>query len=357
MIKAGVDGVAGVQDSDTVSQIHHVPRLTNGAEIVVVNLNPCIDWQYSVPKFTFGGMNRVRHTWQNVAGKGINVCIALKNLGLDPMCTGFNFIENGSVITEQLDALGIRHDFVNVDGAVRVNIKLYEDSTGVMTELNQPGAFVPQWAQDELMAKLNMMEKPPLDLLVLSGSRPEGVPPGYYAQLCAQWPGKVFLDTDGEALQIALECATPPYAIKPNLFELESTFGLTDILKNSCDSNVTPLATQCIVDFCRSDLLSKGLHVVCVSMGADGAVLVTPERAYYCPALDIHVKGVQGAGDAMVAGLVYGAYMNAQETDFLPLAMSAAAASVIRSGTEMCSREDFEAMLWKVPNLTRLNGR
>ena len=305
--------------------------------MLVVNLNPCIDWQYRVPQFKYGGMNRVRLTRRDVAGKGINVCVALKNLGLDPLCMGFNFTENGDALTSKLDELGIRHDFVNVPGAVRVNIKLYEDAGGEMTELNQPGGFVPEYARDELVDKIiNANEY--AEILVLSGSRPEGVEARFYTRLCKAWRGKVFLDTEGEALRLAVKEA-PPFALKPNLYELSTGFGITGEMLNPRE----------IAGFCRENILQAGVSLICVSMGSKGAVLVTPDDSYYCPALDIVAKGVQGAGDAMVAGLVYYTYKN--EGEPLSAAMAAAAASVIRDGTEMCSREDFEKMLGKMPKI------
>ena len=106
--------------------------------------------------------------------------------------------------------------------------------------------------------------------------------------------------------------------------------------------------------YCESPLekfpLCTGVHYICVSMGAEGAVLVTPNAAYFCPALDIEAKGVQGAGDSMVAGLVYGV-VNGElpPQELLRYAMSAAAASVIKDGTEMLSRADFDIMLGKCP--------
>ncbi|MCL2840057.1 MAG: 1-phosphofructokinase family hexose kinase [Defluviitaleaceae bacterium] len=301
-------------------------------KITVVNLNPCIDWEYRVPEFTFGGMNRINPTRKDIAGKGLNVCIALKNLGLDPLCIGFNFMENGALIENTLNQRGIRHNFVAVEGAIRVNIKLYEESSKIMTELNQPGTFVNNDAQEKLLNSIKGNA-----ILVLSGSRPAGVSEDFYAKICRQWQGKVFLDTEGKALKIAIDTA-PPFAIKPNLFELESTFGVS--LKEPSD----------IAQFCRKQLISKGIQIVCVSMGANGAVLVTPEHAYFSPALNIDVKGVQGAGDAMVAGMIYGIVKNVPDCDLLKYAMSAATASVIRDGTEMCSFEDFIIYSRKVPS-------
>lgn len=302
--------------------------------ITVVNLNPCLDWSWHINAFTYGGMNRVQHTRQDAAGKGINVAIALNNLGLSPICKGFNYLENGKQITTKLDALGVNYDFVWVEGAVRINIKLY-DETGTMTEINQSGNAVNTTDINALVEKINQTNAPN-DLLILSGSRPAGVDVYFYAQLCKTWQGRVILDTEGEALLNAIETA-PPYCIKPNLFELESTFGVT--LSTHKD----------IIEFART-LIAKGIQIICCSLGAEGALIITQKEAFFAPALPLDVKAVQGAGDAMVAGLVYAMEKETDPTPdkLLRCAVAAASASVVREGTQMCDGVGFGEMLERV---------
>ncbi|MCL2386534.1 MAG: hexose kinase [Defluviitaleaceae bacterium] len=314
-------------------------------KIIVVSLNPCIDWQYTVPKYEHGELNRVQRTRSDVAGKGINVAIALKNLGLSPLCVGFNFAENGALLTQRLDALGVRHNFVEVNGAIRVNIKLYEETTKTMTELNQSGAFVAESAQAELLAKLENLNDE-AGILVLSGSYPQGVPVDFYASICQKWRGKIFLDAEGEALVRAVDTGCV-FAIKPNLFELTGAFGVSQRERLSAENPIE------IAKFCREEIFSHSrrrgnLEIVCVSMGANGAVFATPENAFYCPALDVIAKGVAGAGDSMVAGMVYAYAKNFPRTKFLPCAMAAAAASITLDGTEMCTLEGFNTQYAKL---------
>ena len=315
--------------------------------ITVVSLNPSIDWQLTTQDFVYGGLNRVEMGGRYASGKGINVAVALKNLGLDPLCTGFNYRDNGEFVAGALDDHGVRHDFVMADGAVRVNIKLH-DAAGTMTELNQPGCHVSDTALFEFNEKMMTTAKKASLLhrrkslargpfLVLSGSLPAGVPVDIYRRLCVVWPGVVVLDAEGEALKQALAGSSPPYCIKPNLFELESCFG---VKLSSVDK---------IAAFCRDLLREYGIGVICVSLGADGAVLVTASAALYMPGLDLDVRGVQGAGDAMVAGLVYGLYSGAAEAELLCMASAAAAASVEREGTLMCTGADFKRFLAGMP--------
>ncbi|MCL2405260.1 MAG: hexose kinase [Defluviitaleaceae bacterium] len=313
----------------------------NPISITVMSLNPSIDWQWTTPSFVYGGLNRAKSGEHYASGKGINVCAALKNIGLDPLCMGFNFRDNGDFITNALDKWGVRHDFVMVDGEVRVNIKLYDSLTGEMTELNQPGAHVPECAVHALHNKVAAVTFA-LDnihgsnqMLVLSGSMPAGVPTDTYKQLCATWPGMVILDADGDALQIALTGKKPPYCIKPNLYELKN------LAANHMLPDAQLLSKEDIAVFCQHIIHKYGVNMICVSMGAGGAMLVTEAKNYYVPAQEVTVRGVQGAGDAMVAGLVYGLTHGLTAQELLQTATAAATATVARDGTQMCTHEGF----------------
>jgi len=303
-------------------------------KITVVNLNPSIDWQMATQSFVYGGLNRVVPEGKYPAGKGISVCGALVNLGYPVFCTGFNYRENGSFITDALDKWQVSYDFITVEGAVRTNIKLYDTTKGTMTELNQPGRFVPESAITLLFEKLSILDQ---ELLILSGSMPVGVPSDTYKKICDLWQGQIILDAEGEALRLALEGDKPPYCIKPNLYELEHSFG------------VKLPTREKIVAFCKDLIKNHQIEMICVSMGADGVMLVTATAAFFLPALDVHVKGVQGAGDALVAGIAYGITQGKPEPELLKIAAAAATASVIREGTLMCTREDYEFFLARMP--------
>jgi 1-phosphofructokinase len=295
--------------------------------LTIVSLNPCIDWQYNIAAFNRGGMNRVHMTYESAASKGTNVAVVLKNLEHAPCCIGFNFVRGGEKVTEKFDSLCIPHDFETVEGAVRINIKLFEESTGIMTELNQPGGFVPEIHVKNLETKVaELARQNHRGILVLGGSLPAGVPKNFYAKLTSLWQGKVFLDAEGDALRLALDAEIKPFAVKPNLYELENAF---DVKLSTIEE---------IVSFCRERIIFKGesfreeenfrggVRLICVSMGADGAVLVTKNDAYFCPAVKVNVRGLQGAGDSMVAGLIHGILNNKNDAELLRYAVAAAKA-------------------------------
>jgi len=295
--------------------------------ITIVNLNPCLDWQYTVPSFKLGGTNRVSFTREDVGGKGINTAIVLKNLGETPQLVGFNFTNGGEKVTAKLDAHKIPYSFETIDGAVRVNIKLYDQTNGKMTELNQQGSHVPPLYIKNLEQQISSING---NFLVLSGNLISGLFSNFYAQLISLWNGKAFLDTSGEALKKAVDSPKPPYAIKPNIAELEEAF------------NVKLKSRRDISNFCTNHIIAKGVSLVCVSMGAHGAMLVTNDGSYFCPAPKVEAKGVHGAGDSMLAGLIHGLNCGASGKRLLHYGIAAATASVKLDGTNLCTRDGFE---------------
>jgi 1-phosphofructokinase len=311
-------------------------KMSEPFKIITVTLNPCYDRQIEIPSLTRGGMNRASATRTDAAGKGINVSVALSNLGVGSICTGFNYIDNGALLTDFLDERNITHDFINVPGEVRINIKLFERDTSVMTEINQPGAFVPYEYTGTLLDKAAALTDNTDDIVVLSGSRPQNVGADIYMQLIERVSCRCIVDTEGAALLATLNAKRKPFLIKPNLFELETAFGVKLPDKEAA------------ISFCRSHIISTGVEYVCVSMGGDGAMLISADGAWFAPALDIPVRGLAGAGDSMVAGLVYGLRSGAEPGEILRYGAAAASASVIREGTQLCTRDGFDEMLTRV---------
>lgn len=304
--------------------------------ITTVTLNPCIDLTVNIPGLNVGGLNLATQTRTDVSGKGINVSVVLRELGLATVCTGITFDGNGQQLTARLERHSISGNFAVAHGNIRTNIKLFDEEKREMTEINHRGWPVDDAVIDAFFEKLLICAEQS-DIVVLSGRIPCGAQNDIY-RTCLKslhkLPVKTILDAEGEPLKLAL--SQKPYLIKPNLYELESAF--------SCKIQ----STQEAVNICRNKILSKGVSVVCVSMGGEGAVIVDRERAFFAPALGIEVKGFQGAGDSMVAGVCKGMAEGKDIDDMLRYGVAAASASLIREGTLLCRKMDFERMLAKI---------
>jgi 1-phosphofructokinase len=304
--------------------------------VLTINLNPCIDKSVSVQGLRIGELNRVQPQRADAAGKGLNVAMAVKQLGGEPFCIGFNYSENGRVIVNALDRAGILHDMVTVVGPLRTNLKLFDTASGVYTDLNEPGGFVPPEAVEDLRFRLRRRADS-CDYATLSGSAPHGVPKDIYctlAQDLAQSNARVVLDAEKDLLREGLKAK--PWLVKPNLNEMETLFG-----------HIYQDENEVIRD--AQELVDGGVEYACVSMGALGALMVSRDAVWKAPALSpLPAKGFQGAGDSMVAGICLAAEKGLPSEEMLRWGAAAASASIILDGTQMCNRLGFEQMLPRV---------
>ena len=303
--------------------------------ITTVTMNPCIDRMVTIESFTYGGMNRILDSRIDASGKGINVAIAYTQLGGRALCTGINYRERGNLIVELLDGKGIEHDFVNVDGEVRINHKIYDRSKQVVTELNESGYPIDTLALEKVKEKV-ITHSSNSEILVISGSIPKGVPDTIYKDLLkavSHLPVKTILDAEGSLLLEGIK--EKPNIIKPNLFELDSALNI------KITSHREILKAE---DF----FLDKGVEIIGVSLGEEGAIILNESHAYYAPGLKIDVKGTAGAGDSIIAGFCQAMKEGSDLETMLRYGVAAATASVMREGTLLCTREGFESILPKV---------
>lgn len=303
--------------------------------ITTVTLNPCIDKTISISNFKYGELNRVVSTRTDVSGKGINVSIALNQLGEETKCLGFNYLRDDSIIKKRLEESKIGYQFIEVEGSLRTNIKIFDTNDRTMTELNESGNPVTLDAV-ELLKKMINKQTIKSKIMVFNGSVPKGVPKNIYKILIEQVKKegvKTVLDAEGDLLLEGIKAK--PYFIKPNLFELQNA------LKTSfSNNNDVANAAKKIID--------NGVSIVCVSMGQAGAIIVSQEEAWFAPGSKLNVKGVQGAGDSLVAGMCIAMERGYDLREMLRYGVAAANASLIREGTLLCTKEDFKRMLSEV---------
>ena len=294
-----------------------------------VTLNPCIDKTVTVKGFTTGKLNRIISSIQQPAGKGINSSIAFNNLGGKTFCTGINYISNKNVLEDYLTDKKIEHEFYTVPGELRTNLKVFDTEKNEITEINASGYKVPDDYEEHLISKITELAKG-FDVLLLAGSVPAGVGRDIYAKITEAVKHldlKVVLDADGELFANGVKAL--PYMIKPNDYELELYTG------KSFDTE------EEIAKTVRKEFIEKGIEVVCVSLGAKGAIIVDKEKAYKASGLRVSVKGTVGAGDSMVAGVVFGLSRGYGLDDLLRSGIASATASIVKEGTELCDLEGY----------------
>lgn len=305
--------------------------------VTTVTLNPCIDRTVFLPQLVPGGFNLIQDERLDAGGKGVNTAIVLNELGTVAVCTGINFNSNGNLLTERLSSLRIKHDFVYSSGNIRENIKIVDQSVNELTEINSPGHIV---GEEIIGAMLNKLEEyaSKSRMFIFSGRIPYGSDDGIYARCikaASKFGARVLLDAEKSPLKFAVNAEVKPYIIRINARELNEAFGYNA-------KSIEDISLVC------KEIISRGIKIVCVSMGSEGAVIADAEEAFYTPAIELTPKGFQGAGDSMAAGVCKALLEGGGLEDMLRMGTAAAAATVIREGTLLCRKRDYEDFLPKV---------
>lgn len=259
--------------------------------IYTVTFNPSLDYIVSVEDFKLGYTNRTDSELVLPGGKGINVSIVLKNLGIDNTALGFVAGFTGREVVEQLEKLGVKNGFLEIpQGLTRINVKL-KSIEG--TEINGQGPSVSEEKLKMLMEKLDELREG--DVLFLSGSIPASMPDDTYRKIMERLKGRgVLISVDATQDLLLKVLPHQPFLIKPNNHELGEIFGVELKTRES----VVPYGKR---------LQEMGARNVLISMAGEGAVLIAEDgQVYDAPAPKGMLKNGVGAGDSMVAGFMAG---------------------------------------------------
>lgn len=259
--------------------------------IYTVTFNPSLDYIVSVKDFKLGLTNRTDSELMLPGGKGINVSIVLKNLGIDNTALGFVAGFTGEEVVKRLEKFGVKNGFLEIpEGFTRINVKL-KSIDG--TEINGQGPSISEEKIEQLMTRLDEMGEG--DVLFLSGSIPASMTDDTYQKIMERLKGKgVLISVDATQELLLKVLPYHPFLIKPNNHELGEIFGVELKTRES----VVPYGKK---------LQEMGAENVLVSMAGEGAVLIASDgQVYDAPAPKGILKNGVGAGDSMVAGFMAG---------------------------------------------------
>lgn len=305
------------------------------SSIVTVTLNPAIDQTAAIPNFRAGEVNRVQWEQADPGGKGVNVASFLSDFGVSATVSGFLGKENLDSFQTWFDHKSIFNRFVPIAGRTRTNIKIIDEVQDQVTDINFPG-LAPTAAEVEILERVIDELAIDHDWFILAGSLPAQVDAGLYAKLTQRLKAQgktVVLDASGESFRQAIGAA--PYAIKPNLDELQEGLGRSLTSKPE------------IVQAAR-ELLAKGIGCIVVSMGAEGALFVEPETALWARPPRVEVVSTVGAGDAMVAGFITGKLRNLPLADCARLATAFSVGTLSQVGARLPPPAEVELLLAQV---------
>lgn len=295
--------------------------------IYTVTFNPSLDYYVNVNNIKSGVVNRTVSERLAVGGKGINVSLALKELGEPTLALGFTAGFTGKYIREKVTELGLSYDFIEVAGQSRINVKIKSNTE---TDINGTGAQVTKNDVNKLVRKLKLLLKEG-DWLIVCGSAPAALGETAYADIFKKLKVikgvNVVVDACGKLLTETLKYK--PFLIKPNVYEMCEIFGL----------NAIPDVEGIFA--CARKLQDMGARNVIVSMGSGGAAMVTEtKKSMYVRAARGQLVNSVGAGDSMIAGFIH-EYLKTGNY-FTALNFATAAGSACAFTKNLATREQIE---------------
>lgn len=280
--------------------------------IATVTLNPAVDHTIRLDAPLEGStVQRTSNAHFDAGGKGINVSKYLDSLGTETVATGVSGDFLGDYITTRLERNGISHEFVPIDGHVRLNTTILADEE---YKINHAGPALDRATVDGIVEVLRGCAP---ETVVVAGSLPPGLGPESIDLIARAGSWETVVDLGGEVLNDL----DHEYALcKPNREELAVATGTTVETVGDCRAAAAALR-------------GSGFERVVASLGADGALLATADETYHASALDAEVVDTVGAGDSLLAGVLAARSGGATDERALAVGVTVAARVVGVPGT------------------------
>ncbi len=288
--------------------------------IYTLTLNPALDRELTVPEIREDEVLRATHIRVDWGGKGFNVSRALAALGQPSVALGLVGGTVGEKLRAGLEASGIQLDLLTVAGESRVNVSIVGEQDGRVIKVNEPGPRIAPAELHALTEKIRELARPG-DWWVLSGSLPPGVPGTFYADLIAilQVAGaRALVDTSGEPLRHA--CMAGPFLVKPNVCEAAELTGIA----GPCPDNAGEVV-------CAIHALGA-MHVL-LTAGDQGAWLSDGMQAWRAIPPVIEEANPVGAGDSLLAGVVWALAQELPSAEVLRWGVACGATAASLPGT------------------------
>ncbi len=299
--------------------------------IYTLTLNPAIDYVIKLDNLNTGSVNRVEEEHVFPGGKGINVSTILKELGHRNYALGFVSGFTGQYIVDVMKERNLDCDFIKLSqGFTRINVKIKSNEE---TEVNGQGPNISEEELNCLFEKIDNLKSD--DILVLAGSIPSTLDSSLYENIMKRIEKKgikIIVDATKNLLLNTLKYN--PFLIKPNNHELEEIFGVE--LKTRED----------VIKYAKK-LKEMGAKNVLVSMGKDGALLITEENEVFASNVPKGVvKNSVGAGDSMVGGFIAGYLNNNDYKEALKL--GAASGSATAFSYDLAKKEFIDSLIEQI---------
>jgi 6-phosphofructokinase 2 len=302
------------------------------SKIITITFSPSIDKSASVEALIPEKKMKCLSPKLEPGGGGINVARVVNRLGGDVTAIFPSGGYTGMFFNHLLENENVPFVSIQSKNETKENFVILDQKTNQQFRFGMPSnaLFENEW-NDCLKAIENYNN---VDFIIASGSLPPGIPMDIYAQLSKiskSINAKFVVDTSGEALKKAVNEGV--YLLKPNLEELGILLDLKDLKTEN-------------IEIAARELMTKNqIEIIVVSLGANGAMLVTKEEAFTIKPPKVTVKSTVGAGDSMVAGIVFGLSNNLSLKECLQYGIACGTATTMNLGSELCNKNDVDGLL------------
>ncbi|TDH34300.1 1-phosphofructokinase family hexose kinase [Pseudohoeflea suaedae] len=298
-----------------------------------IALNPTIDISSDTARIHATRKIRTSNQRWHPGGGGVNVARVIAMLSASQGGTGdkphlmmFSGGQTGTLLEGMLSDLSIDLHPISIAEQTRIAFMVYEEESGFEYRFVPEG---PEVSEDEFAQAMEVVRGFSGDYVIASGSLPRHAPLDTYARMAdiANSNGARFvLDTSGPALKATLDNARV-FLFKPSLGELETLAG-----RKLDEAGVIRTARALVED-------GKTEHVT-VTLGREGALLISRDRVLRVPARHVVVKSAVGAGDSFVGALVWYLAQGHSIDEAFRFGVAAGAAAARTPGTELCHADD-----------------
>lgn len=305
-------------------------------KIITLTISPCVDKNTYTNYITPDDKLRCDKPLFEAGGGGINVSKAINNLGGESISVFPEGGAGGELLADLLAQQNIVTDTLPLEPWTRENLNVVDRETGRQYRFVMPGNPLSEKDTQQLFGLLGKHKD--ADILVVSGSIPEGTPDHIYkdiATFTADNSIKLIWDTSGEAMNKSL-AAGNIFMLKPNQQELYDLMGV------NASSNPD-------VDELGHELLKKfGITHAVISLGAQGALWVYEGGSKQIVPPPVKVVSTVGAGDSQIGGIVLKLAQGEDMFEAVRYGVAVGTTTITMEGTKLASKEDADKLYAKI---------
>ncbi len=300
--------------------------------IICVTPNAALDRTLLVPDFAVGHISRVKRGVVVPGGKGLNMMRAVKILGGHPLSMGLLGGHTGRMVKAMVDEAGYQAEWTWFDGETRT-CTIIANAGGLSTVINESGQIESSDWRALVDDVCRAAESPAAGAICFCGSLPEGAPTDAPADAIERLKvlGKqVWIDSSGRALSNAI--AAVPYAIKVNADELAAAV------------HVDARRRAELLEAAKA-LLKTGIRIVVISLGAEGALLLTQDGIVKATPPRIQPVDPIASGDCLHAGIVTALARGESQAEAIRSGVAAGAVNALYAGGAQFTYAHYRRML------------